>query len=678
MASSETTPSLRAERGYVLTTAHELRAGEFRRKEWRGMDNRAAKKADAPDADPEAHPQIDRPARDGESEREGDGAEPVKALAHADYGGDVTSGGDIKSADVHRGASGGSPDRETEPQLGDPARHDDRDAHREAHVPDAIHASGAWRPSAAQAWRRIRDERPSVVLVGTLSEGVSDALAALGARPARTFVPDEAPGLYASCGAVVIDAGATLSDRWGHGIGSVRARSGAPPLLLIASLVDRSPLRCNEARRFVAEARPSVIRGTVSELSALVGLEDAPGTGHAAAASIAQVVAHRTGAIAVAWTDGEVATADPRTMRSAAQSGTPAQVRIAAHALDAAIASILACGADPLAGVRAALAVVESAIQAAARPEHGPGSFAAALLDTLSGSGEFAASDASVSPDDDPRTPVATASAESATAQAADPDLSRRPFPSMVDAVANRFEGGRVVPGSVPVHLLRQGPDHSATHSLERWTRALSIEVRTAADTGQAGHIGTQDDPIAHVVTGAIRAGASAVVVDVAGMSDANAVVAIRRVGAEAAVRAIAVAVRGRVDLAIAGGADGVWLDTRSGAIAVDAAVAVASGRAVVIAEVASESEAHDAIGAGAGVICAQVATGDRGAVDLGAIAEAAGVGLGAILTLADGEVPEASAPERSERRDPGGLAPDSRPNVAPEPEADPVGRSEA
>ena len=626
------------------------------------MDGRKSTHEESPATAPDARPTTPEPAHDGGEDREG--VAPATAVREA-QGNPVV---DAPSDDSRRRGLGGLPDPETDRPSGDPPWPDHSHAEGVGHGEGP--SSGAWRPSAAQAWRRIRDVRPSVVLVGTLPEGVADALAALGARPMRAAVPDEAPGLYAACGAVVVDAGATLSGRWGHGVGSARARSGAPPLLLIATLVDRSPLRCNEARRFVAEARPSVIRGTVAELSALVGLEEAPGTGHAAAASVAQVVAHRTGAVAVAWTDGEVASADPRTMRSAPQSGTPAQVRIAAHAIDAAIAANLACGADPLAGVRASITIVESAVQAASRHGHGPGTFATTLLDTLAGAGEDDAPASAAEPADDPRTLMAVVSHGSAVAHADDPDVPHATFPSMVDAVANRFEGGRVVPGSVPVHLLRHAPDARAGHSVHHWTQVVSIEVRTVPHTEV--HDGSApDDPIARAMLGAINAGATAVLLDVAGMNDANALTAIRRAGAAAEARSIAVAVRGRVDLAIAGGADGVWIDPRAGSIPVGAAVAVASGRVIVIAGVESETEARDAIGAGASVIAAH----DVEAFDLAAFAAEAGVAMGAFLSLPDTAESATTTPESPVHDDSVETTPQDR---RPEGEGRAAGESDA
>ena len=587
------------------------------------MDGRKSTDEESSATAPDAPPTIPDPAHDGGEDQEGVAPASAVREAHAD------AVANAPSDDSRRRRLGSVRDPETDRPSGDQPSADRGHAEGDGHSEGPL--SGEWRPSAAQAWRRIRDVRPSVALVGTLPEGVADALGAFGARPIRAAVPDEAPSLYAASGAVVIDAGATLSGRWGQGVGSARARSGAPPLLLIATLVDRSPLRCNEARRFVAEARPTVIRGTVSELSALVGLEVAPGTGHAAAASVAQVVAHRTGAVAVAWTDGEVASADPRTMRSAPQSGTPAQVRIAAHAIDAAIAAVLACGADPLAGVRASITIVESAVQAASDHGHGPGTFATALLDTLAGAGEDVAAGSVAEPSEYLNTPTAVVSHGSAVSHAADQELPHSTFPSMVDAVANRFEGGRVVPGSVPVHLLRHAPD-AWGHSVHKWTHVVAIEVRTVPHT-EVHEGSAPDDAIAHAVLGALNAGATAVLLDVAGMNAANALTAIRRASSEATARSIAMAVRGRVDLAIAGNADGVLIDTRSGSIPVDAAVEVASGRVTVIAAVESEAEARDAIGAGAGAIMAR----DAEAIDIRAIAQETGVAMGAFLLLADG-----------------------------------------
>jgi hydroxyethylthiazole kinase len=490
---------------------------------------------------------------------------------------------------------------------------------------------GMWRPSAAQAWRRIRDARPVVLLAVASPDGIADALAALGARPVIAAVPDETHGLLASSGAVVIDAASVMTGRWGRAIAAARARHGAPPLVLIATLVDRSPVRCNEARRLVAEARPAVIRGSIAELSALVGIAEAPGAGHAAAASVAQVVAHRTGAIAIAWSEGEVATADATTMRSAPQSGSPAQVRIASSAIDAVMAATLACGADPLAGVRAAITIVESAVQAASRAGHGPGGFSLDLLDILAGSVEHEPEDGDAVSIEEPRTAKGAASRGARAALSVEPDPPSLTFTSIVDEVANRFEAGRVVPGSVPIHLLRNQPVARTVANPERWKRVAPIAVRPFAPEHDQIIRPPNENMIDRAIDQAIRAGASAVLVDSSGMRDGDALIAICHAVAVAADRGIDVAVHGRVDLATAGGAAAVWLSNTKDSLPVEASVAVASGRVLVIASVTSAEEAAAAIASGAGAITASEAP----ALDLSPFSEGSGVTVASLLSNA-------------------------------------------
>jgi hydroxyethylthiazole kinase-like sugar kinase family protein/thiamine monophosphate synthase len=498
-------------------------------------------------------------------------------------------------------------------------------------------AKSSWRPSAAQAWRRIRDSRPTVLIAGTDPGGVADALASLGARPVQAQSSDEASALLSSCGAVVIDAASTLTGRWGQPFASARARAGAPPVVLVATLVDRSPLRRNEARRLVAEARPAVIRGSVAELAALVGLTEMPGSGHAGAASVAQVVASRTGAVAIAWTEDMVATSDARTMRSGALLGTPAQVRVASRALDAAVAATLACGSDALAGVRAAVVLVDAAVRSAADHGRGVGTFSTEILDTLAGADERGLEADRDDPADAPRRelsahlphePSAYPDGEAWTSRGSQPGVT---FSSIVDDVANRFEGGRVVPGSVPVHLLRDTGLDGQPPRPDRWARVSLIDLRAVPDRDPVP-ASPEADPVAVAVLGAANMGATAVVADVDAIDDASALARLRRVVEVATAKSIAVAVLRRVDLAVACGASAVWLVKADGSVPVDAAVNVASQRVAVIAQVATESEAREAFAYGADVITGHGRTDP----DLVAIANALGVEYASLIAAGD------------------------------------------
>jgi hypothetical protein len=338
----------------------------------------------------------------------------------------------------------------------------------------------------------------------------------------------------------------------------------------------------------------------------LVGLEEGFGSGHAGAASVAQVVAHRTGAVAIAWTEGEIATADARTMRSTTQIGRPAQIRLTAQVVDAAVAATLACGADPLWGARAAIGFVEAAVQRVAQREVGTGAFTAELLNILAGSMAAVRGRSHREPlDFSPLGSPAMVSAQAYVDGVPSPDVVSHPSVSaysMADAVANRFEGGRVVPGSVPVHLLRHDTADEPSLQADRWARTSTIAVLAdRPDPTVAGsHVNAS---MTRSIERATELGASAILLDIGGLSDASALGAVRQAVALTSPDSVAVAVRDRVDIAVAAGAAAVWLTDTQTSISVDAAVAVASGRVVVIASVCSLNEAKTAIGAGAGAV---------------------------------------------------------------------------
>jgi hypothetical protein len=307
--------------------------------------------------------------------------------------------------------------------------------------------------------------------------------------------------------------------------------------------------------------------------------------------------------------------------------------------LDAAVAATLACGSDALAGVRAAVVLVDAAVRAAADRGRGVGTFSTEILDKLAGADGRDLDSDQDKPADTPKRvgehlphePGKYPDNEAWIGRDSKPGVT---FSSIVDDVANRFEGGRVVPGSVPVHLLRNAGLDDQPPRPDRWARVALIDLRVVPHR-DAVPVSPGADPIAipppeaqaTAVLGATNMGATAVVVDVNEIDDASALAELRRVVEVATANSIAVAVLRRVDLAVASGASAVWLVGANGSVPVEAAVAVASGRVSVIAQVGSESEAREAVTAGADAIGAHARTGP----DLVAVANALGVELASL-----------------------------------------------
>lgn len=455
-----------------------------------------------------------------------------------------------------------------------------------------------WSPSPGEAWRRVGEVRPAVMCIGPDAGAIADALAALGARPITAVAPEEISSFLPHVAAVVIDASAAVTARWGFAIGAGRARDVAPPVVLVATNVDRSPVRRNEARRVVAEARPAVIRGTSAELAAIVG-SDGDGPGHDRGA-VAQVVARQSGSVVIAMGDDDVVISDGRITRREPWHGLAWQPRVVDHALDAALAAILGCGAEPLGAARAAVAITVAAARTAAGPRVGPGLFPAAMLDVLSGIG-----------DGTPQPPAENSRAARGKGEALHAEAGN-------DRVALGHRDD--------VHVREAGPTSASSTEAgsptdTRWSHVVRVVVAGTAGVKSEPAVGradsnppdqgrAEDDRVGEViraVTMAREVGASAVVVDVSVLPDSSATMAARHVVEVARAQGLATAVFARVDIALAAGADAAWLVPGDGSMPVWACTLVAAGRIGLVVTVATVEDACAV--ASAGVIA--VAIGD-------------------------------------------------------------------
>ncbi len=246
---------------------------------------------------------------------------------------------------------------------------------------------------AAHTLAAVRARRP---LVHCLTNPVAAALTAnallcLGASPLMAEAEVEMATVAGFADALLVNLGMQTSARMAAArLAIAAARQAGTPWVLDPVAAGAIPVRTALARSMAAD-RPALIKGNASEILAL-GAAGAGGRGTDAidatdaALSAAQHLARQTGAIvaitgAVDWVTDGVRTEPVR-------HGHPMMAIISGLGCvaGALAAACLAVEPDRLTATRNALTFLGLAGERAGEHAHGPGSFAAALLDALHGS----------------------------------------------------------------------------------------------------------------------------------------------------------------------------------------------------------------------------------------------------------------------------------------------------
>jgi hydroxyethylthiazole kinase len=232
---------------------------------------------------------------------------------------------------------------------------------------------------AGDVLARIRERRPRVhCITNSVAQNfTANVLLAAGAIPSMTVAPDEIGEFVARADALLVNLGTFNQERRdATEIAIATAVESCRPWVLDPVFVDRSPPRTAFARRLVAE-RPTVLRLNDGEFSALAGATPDDEALRRYALNQECVVA-LTGATDHA-TDGA------RFVR--VENGDPLMGRVTAMgcAGTALVAAALAVEGDALAAAAAALMAFAVAGEVAAARAHGPGSFAAEIIDALYG-----------------------------------------------------------------------------------------------------------------------------------------------------------------------------------------------------------------------------------------------------------------------------------------------------
>lgn len=241
----------------------------------------------------------------------------------------------------------------------------------------------------------LRERAPLVhCLTNFVAAGfTANVLLALGASPAMVIAEQEAADFATRADALLINLGTITTasaEAMEKAVAAAAAGAGTPWVLdpvAVGALAFRSGVAASLLRY-----RPDVIRGNASEILALAGMEGGGKGVDSTAASSAAVdaalaLAGRTGAVVAVSGATDYVTDGAALIEIA--GGHPVMTRVVGTgcSLGALIAAFLGAGVSPLRAATAASAVFTRAAERAVAQSSGPGSFAVAFLDELSGIG---------------------------------------------------------------------------------------------------------------------------------------------------------------------------------------------------------------------------------------------------------------------------------------------------
>lgn len=220
----------------------------------------------------------------------------------------------------------------------------------------------------------------------------ANALLAVGAAPVMAHAAEEVEEMADRADALVLNLGTpSPSTLEAMRIASHRAATRGIPVVLDPVGAGATAFRTRAARSLIAESRPRAIRGNASEILALADAGGTRGVDAQNKVEEACAVAHGLagrGIAAVAVTGAvDFVTDGRREIRVG--NGHPLLARVTGTGCvaTALVAAFLAVEADALLAAAAALSCLGVAGEQAAQKAHGPGTFAAFLLDALHGLG---------------------------------------------------------------------------------------------------------------------------------------------------------------------------------------------------------------------------------------------------------------------------------------------------
>ena len=241
----------------------------------------------------------------------------------------------------------------------------------------------------------LDEVRATAPLVQCITNGVvvgftANVLLALGASAAMVDIPVEAGAFARVASGLLINLGTPAAEqRAAMTEASAAAAEAGTPWVLDPVAVGSLPVRTPLARA-LRDARPTVVRGNASEIIALGG-EGTGGRGVDAADDVesalpaARSIAASTGGIVAISGPVDVVTDGHDLARIANGDALLTRVTGGGCALGAVMAAFAAVAEDRYATTVAAVVAYTVAAELAAERSSGPGSFAVAFLDALSG-----------------------------------------------------------------------------------------------------------------------------------------------------------------------------------------------------------------------------------------------------------------------------------------------------
>lgn len=249
--------------------------------------------------------------------------------------------------------------------------------------------------SILQDIRAIREKAPLIhnITNYVVMNSTANALLAIGASPVMAHAVEEVKdmvGIAAAVGGSLVVNIGTLSERWidamEHAMKSAKQRS--VPIVFDPVGVGATPYRTETARRLIASAAPTLIRGNASEILALADVDvrtKGVDSAHAseAARDAALALARRHNTVVVVSGANDLITDSAR--EATCPFGHPMMTKVTGMGCTATaiIGAFAAVNPDPFQAALHAMTVMGICGEIAASKSAGPGSMQMNFLDAL-------------------------------------------------------------------------------------------------------------------------------------------------------------------------------------------------------------------------------------------------------------------------------------------------------